>query len=125
MLVVESPIYKYLIQVKSWVNNFRDSYDIYHLITGYYKAMILPDVVLDFEQKWIYDFSFFIENELKHRYAEKNLGGHWGNLLLDGVDGGNEESINLFYSLLDEFVLKYESKKVNGKLQSNIQRYNF
>lgn len=125
MNLIESPIYKYLIQVRSWVNNFRDSYDIYHLTSGYYRALTVPNINLDFEQKWLYDFFYFIEEELKNRYSEKNLGGHWGCMLLDASESNQLGSIELFYQLLSEFEERYKPIIVDGKIRSNIQRYNF
>lgn len=122
MLAKNAAIYKYLKGLENWINNFRDSFDIYYLIFGYYTALVRLDIAFEEEQKWIFDFLYFVERELAERNKSKHFGGHIGVMLLIAVDWDKEKSIKLFYELLDEFVDIYIMENRSGKLVSNIER---
>lgn len=113
MNITRTKLYQILIYNKKFCNLYRDAFDIYFYISGYYDSLVNKSIPLEDQEEWMYDFFLFIRSKLEELYGAETFSlsyNHFGEMIVI-AEPDPQKGLDLFYKLLNEFVEKYDDDK--------------
>ncbi len=116
MKIKESGLYGTLKTMERFIRGFggfRNAYEIYYVVHGYYCALVFKKLPEELKEPWVEEFFLFINEKLRLMfYPNFTLSSNCFGGIIEEFVADRTEGILLFYRLFDEFVDYYDSKQV-------------